>query len=369
MGRGIELRQNLRRLILPVAVMAAARLVTLAVLVVAGRTRNLSFVDVLHQWDGEHYLHVARHGYATASDQFAGTDYVGGRIAFFPLFPLAIRAVVALTPFSYAAAGLLVSLAASLIAAALLWLLIDDLTDDGATTATRAVILFAFFPGAYVMSMVYAEGLMLTFVIAAFLFLHRRQWLAAGAAAALATATRPNAIVLVACCAWAAVQARDRKAWTAPALAPLGAAAFHFYLWRHTGEAWAWFTVQREAWRERFDPFSIIDRIDFYLGSPLDDYQGLSVIVGALLVAVGIALLVRDRAPATLLIWTVGVAALVFASPLLGVRPRFVTTAFPVFLPAAKRMSDAAVGATAGVLGMVTGWIAYVTVTSLFVIP
>ena len=76
----------------------------------------------------------------------------------------------------------------------------------------------------------------------------------AGLAAAVATASRPNAIAICAACAVAAWIAwrrhRDWRAWIAPALSPLGAVAFQLFLWARTGEPGVWFRVQDEAWSE-----------------------------------------------------------------------------------------------------------------------
>ena len=80
----------------------------------------------------------------------------------------------------------------------------------GDTVATRGAALFCFFPGAWVFTFAYSEGLMIILAMATLVLLQRRAWLWAGVVGALATSSRPNAIVLVGCAA-VAVGHRDRR--------------------------------------------------------------------------------------------------------------------------------------------------------------
>src|SRR5918997_3741746 len=104
--------------------------------------------------------------------------------------------------------------------------------------------------------MVFSESLMLMLAFLTLLALLSRRWISAGVASALATASRPNAVALCACCLWEAVRAiredREWKALIAPLLAPVGFLGFMLFLKVRTGEM-AWFRVEREGWGERFD--------------------------------------------------------------------------------------------------------------------
>ncbi len=92
-------------------------------------------------------------------------------------------------------------------------------------TAQRAMVLFVLFPGSVVLSWSYAEPVLIVCAAACLLFLLREQWLFAGLAAALATATRPNAIGVVAACVVAAAMAiwRHRQWWSLVAVALVAA--------------------------------------------------------------------------------------------------------------------------------------------------
>src|SRR5207302_760700 len=89
----------------------------------------------------------------------------------------------------------------------------------GRRTARRATLLFCFFPGSIVFSMVYSEGVMIALAAGCLLALQQRRWLLAGVLGGLATAARPNAVVLVVACGWAAVDAVVRRGWPAPVTA------------------------------------------------------------------------------------------------------------------------------------------------------
>src|SRR5207253_1167110 len=124
----------------------------------------------------------------------------------------------------------------------LLWRLLARIW--GREVADRGTALFCFFPGSFVLSMVYSEPLMLALAIGCLLALLDRRWLVAGVLAGLATGVRPNAVALVAACAWAAavaiVKRREWRALVAPLLAPAGLVAFFAFLWARTGRPDAW---------------------------------------------------------------------------------------------------------------------------------
>ena len=70
--------------------------------------------------------------------------------------------------------------------------------------AARAMVLFAVFPGSFVLSFAYSEATLIVFAAACLIFLVDERWLLAGVMGALATATRPNGLAVVAACVVAA---------------------------------------------------------------------------------------------------------------------------------------------------------------------
>jgi hypothetical protein len=245
----------------------------------------------------------------------------------------------------------------------LLWRLVERIGDP--EWADRSVALFGFFPGALVLSMVYAEPLLLALGIACLLALLGRRWFAAGILAALGTAARPNGLALVAACAaaaaWAVLRDRDWRALVAPALAPLGALAYLAYVWRHTGEPGAWFRVEREGWGQYFDFGAGTLRRAVHLLEGGRAYDDLLSTLGVVVVLVLAGLMLRWRPPAALSAYTAVVVLLALGSSDLGPQPRFVLTAFPLLVAAARWVRGTAFAALLGACG--AGMVAYAVVS------
>jgi Mannosyltransferase (PIG-V) len=209
----------------------------------------------LARWDAAWYLRIADSGYA-------GSDV---RAAFFPLYPLLVRALAA--PFGASPAALLlaayaVALAAFLAALVLFHRLVA--LELGRPLARPALLLLAVFPAAVFFGAPYSESLFLMLAVGAFYAARTDRWAWAGAAAAGAAATRSAGVLLLLPLAmlwWAsgkdvaaprarpaarrtARRARD-AAWLL--LAPLGLAAYAAFLGFAEGDAWRFLDVQ-DAW-------------------------------------------------------------------------------------------------------------------------
>jgi hypothetical protein len=354
-----------RILLRPAAFYLASRLVTLLVVAWGVSRRGAPGVlRALAEWDGSWYLSVAVQGYPQNPPAVLGMVQ-NSNIAFFPLFPGSVRLLSALTGMTALVAAFVITLVAGVAAAVLLWLFVRRITDE--QVADRSVLLFSFFPGSVVLSMVYSEPLMLTMTLLCLLALLDRRWLGAGVAGALATASRPNALPVVACCAWEAgkaiLQRREWRAIVAPALAPLGWVAFMTFLWTRTGDPLVWFRVQREAWNERFDfGRRTFEEVLLVYRDPYGVSNTMVVqVIGLAFVIVAVILLIRWRPPAIVWIYTAGVLVLCLGSWTLGARPRFILTAFPLIVAVARAARGrwfAAVFATSAI-GMIAMTLIY----------
>ena len=342
---GVSLHTVGRLLLRPLAIFALSRAAVLAAMWLSVRlTPELPPEHVFLAWDGNLYFQIIDGGYtADPADP--------GIYAFFPAFPLLARGLSAVTGLGALRSGLLVGTAAAFAAAVAIWLLCHHLR--GADVADRAVALFAFAPGSFVLSMLYAEGVMLALSAACLYALLTRHWVLAGLLAALGTASRPNAVALGVACAWAAGMAVwKRGEWrslAAPALAPVGFLSFHLLLWSVTGEPLTWFRVQRELWQERVSPLALVDDLAVFLRAPFENTNTTAVVAGTVVTLVGLVLMVRARLPGVLVVYTAVVVLLAASSETLGLRPRFVLTAFPLFLALAVHLRGAVF---AGVLGL-----------------
>ena len=241
----------------PLGLFVASRLVTLSAIGIAVVVKGVVFSDVIHIWDGGWWMSTALHGYPHAVPMIDG-HAAQSTIAFFPMFPLLARAVMNVTGLPLLGSLLVVTTVFGGLTAVGLWYLTRRVLD--ADAADRTVALFCFFPGSFVFSLVYAEPVMLALAVGCLLFLLQRRWLLAGVLAAMATASRPNAAVLIVCCAWEAgfaVMRRRVAGPDRPALAPAGIVSYFVFLRVRTGSMRAWFDVEKGGWNERIEPTAL----------------------------------------------------------------------------------------------------------------
>lgn len=301
--------------------------------------------DVFTSWDSEWYLRIMRSGYPASIPPDVTFHDMEARAAFFPGFPLLARWVDAVLPGGDVLASLAVNTGLSLVALVLLGVLARRWFD--VTTATRAMVLFALFPGSFVLSYIYSEPLFIAVSLATLLMLDDERWVAAGVFAAIGTATRPNGLALIAACAVASfIAIRRRRDWgslVAPLLAPIGIGAFHLYLGFHTGEWLAWFRVQGEAWDEgtSFGGTAVTHMFDFvkYL-NPLSSGAGdpwVNMITAITLLCMLFMLwcLWRRPLPWPAIAFIAVILAMMLIPDTVTARPRFLFTAAPLFIPVA----------------------------------
>jgi hypothetical protein len=137
-------------------------------------------------WDANWYRRIADLGYGGA-----------GRtsVRFFPLYPLLARALSAVPGITTDAALLIVANVAAFAAVALTHRLVVVETGDE-ETASRSAWWLAMFPAAFVLSMGYADSLLLVTSLAMFLALRTRHFAVAALAGLLAGVCRPVGLLL-----------------------------------------------------------------------------------------------------------------------------------------------------------------------------
>ena len=201
------------------------------------------------RWDSVWYLTIAQHGYGTADPH--------AQAAFYPLYPLLMRALgwVVGSPL---VAGILVSLACFLGALVLLHRLAA--LELGAVDARGTVLLVAFFPTAFFFSAVYSESLFLLVSVGAFLAARNGRWAVAGALGGLAALTRNSGVLLLVPLAILFVQqeryGRRRQAlWLG--LVPLGLALYLGWCAVALGDAFAPYHAQA-LWLRHFEPLGAV---------------------------------------------------------------------------------------------------------------
>ena len=223
------------------------------------------------RWDSAWYLVIAHYGYRPDLGV-----YTASRAAFFPLYPIGIRALSGLGS-PPVLAGVLISCVA--LAAALYGihrLTTLELSGAGAaraqSAARLAVMLTAFAPMAFFLSAVYSESLYLALSVGVFWSARNGRWMWVGVLGALAAATRSTGLVLAlpALVIYLYGPREDRAGDLARAvrarwlpryrlradvlwlaLMPLGLIAYGAYLGFSGGEAFAPFHAQ-DVWSRHF---------------------------------------------------------------------------------------------------------------------
>ncbi|MGW3201757.1 glycosyltransferase family 39 protein [Streptomyces sp. NPDC001118] len=363
---------------------AAVRALGLVVLAVWSAARGKSAYTLLTaRWDSLWYTRVAELGYGYEVRLPNGD--VHSNLAFFPLLPWLERSLHAVTPLSYADAGFVVSLLASLAAACGIFAVADRVY--GPRAGLCAVLLWAVLPVGIVQSMAYSESLFTALAAWALYALLTGRWVWAGTLAALAGLTRPVGAAVIAAVWVTGVLSfvRDRSVTPAPGahhaertpartlgapdgtharaltpgtqtpiapfapsapgrrralgmvIAPLGAAGYVLWVDRRTGKGLFGYLDVQAGWRNGFDGGYAFARFvaDKFTSFP-SALAGAGLIIGVALLLWLYVTCIRRRQPVALLVYTGVVLALALcASSYFGSKPRLLMPAFPVLLPLA----------------------------------
>lgn len=217
-------------------------------------------LDTFARYDAGWYHGIAKDGYAWVE---------GGRsnLAFFPVYPLAMRAVGSVLgglPSHLYFGGIAVSWLASVIGMLMLYRLAR--LDLDRPAAERSVLFALLHPGAFFFGVVYTESTYLMLAVTAMYGFRTGRWWMGGLAGALLTATRVTGIMLLPALAWAAWRsARDTRvaSWWPPMLAvcavPLGLVAFSAYCYALSGNPLEWMaSITRWNYTPGGHPFSAL---------------------------------------------------------------------------------------------------------------
>ena len=304
------------------------------------------------RFDALWFLRIASSGYRTND----------GSAAFFPLYPLAIRAVswvVGGHPFG---ASLLVSNAA--IACGLCVVYALTASERSIATARRTVLLVALSPTSFFFFAPYSESLFLLLAATTYWAARSRRWAAAGAAGALVALTRNVGIMLAPALVVEAFHQRaEGRGSVLPGLGAavavgLGTLAYLAYWWAKVGD-WLAPVDQQANWQRTFSsPWAtLVDgtRDAFrYLGTANGGYWLIDWLIVVPVVGASVFALLRYRPSYSVYLWGGLVIPLsfVFADRPLMSMPRFVLPLFPAFWALAElterwRMPEKAVAAVA----------------------
>lgn len=154
-----------------------------------------SLAGIWERWDACWYIKIATYGYEPGERS----------VAFFPLFPAAVRLVGTITALPYPVAGMIVSGGSYVAAIAGLLRIVG--TSHGERIARRTAILLSIFPSAFFLLAPFSEALYLAAVLWSLVLATERRWRLAIVCASLAGLTRPQGLLLAIPIAWEALVA------------------------------------------------------------------------------------------------------------------------------------------------------------------
>jgi len=205
---------------------------------------DLKFLWNRANFDGVHYLHIARFGYGLRQQ------------AFFPAYPQLIRKVTPLFGGNDLLAAVFISNISLLLGLFFLYKIVC--LDCGEEVARWAIFLLLLFPTSFFFGGVYTESLFLMLVVASFYAARRRCWWLAGLLGGLASYTQLVGIFLLPALVWEWWSWQDKKSLKNKflsliplSLTPVGLLVYMNFLWEKYQDPLLFFHVQPYFGAER----------------------------------------------------------------------------------------------------------------------
>jgi len=251
---------------------------------------DVAFLRALVRWDAGWYGEIAQNGYWLNPGHQSP-------VAFFPLYPLVVRAFIFIGLNRWLAAAL-VSFVAALGAVSLFARWARTVSPSHALTAFWLLTLYPF--AEYLYGVVYSDALFLLCAVAAFWSLERGKPVQAALFGALATACRPVAPAVVIGLLARSIELRLKTGQKlrvvdfVPALSGLGLLAFMIFLWVRFDDPLAFVHVQGapgweqppgwESWLKLPWFRTMFPKVDFMIGLRLGGHALVTVLALALVV-------------------------------------------------------------------------------------
>lgn len=216
-------------------------------------------LDIWCRWDSEWQLSIVKWGYIVPDDLISGYS----NIAFFPLYPYMIKLLTFWLPqqFQTESVWILVGLLVSNICFLLALYGISKLSARlfSSRTAYLVPILMICLPCGFYFSAFYGESLFLCLIVYTMILAEQDQWKWSALCAAFAALCRPHGVLILFPVAYLYLSKRNWNfkklgtAWLWYLLVPAGICIYFFYLYRLTGDFFAFFKAQSSWGRSLTD--------------------------------------------------------------------------------------------------------------------
>lgn len=287
------------------------------------------------RFDAFWYLRIAATGYSAH----------GGSTAFYPLYPLLIRAASFSLGGNLMLAALVVSNICFVGLLIVLYRLVEERWDDG--VARRAVLLLCVFPTASFLLGAYTESLFMLLAVCCFLAVAHDSPLLAGVLAFLAALARAQGAVLAFPLLWLALRRRrsgrpSARYWLAGVAPALAACVFPLYV-RLVAHGGFVATTFRDQWNMSINP-PWVTLYGYWSALAGHHWQIFSYPSGNwvdllnILLALGtLALVIPSRRMLDTPLWLYGLATWVISLSLHQSTARYLLTVFPAIIVLAAR--------------------------------
>lgn len=211
--RGVRIERPARDTLTPLAIYLVATIVSAiflaigasrqAALPVMGPAHDVSFplpaspgfFGVMSNWDGQWFRSIVERGYPTSLPTQGG-EVIRNEWAFWPLYPLLVRAAMAITGLEFGPSAWVVSVICAALSMVLLYRLV--LPTMGRFGAGALIACLCAFPTSAILQVGYAESLTLLFITLALTALQRQRYVFLLLAALGLSLTRPVVLPLAA---------------------------------------------------------------------------------------------------------------------------------------------------------------------------
>lgn len=290
-----------------------------------GPNKNFDFWASWAQWDGGHYLKLAKAWYIQSSD-----------FAFFPLFPAVVRILSGLLGENYLLSGLIISNLSFLAFLLVFYRFVQE--KFSSKVAYSTVISLIVFPTTFFAVALYSESLFLLFCALTFWFLLRKKFLHASIAASLASLTRGVGVFLILPIFYSYLSSIrfDLRKINVRVLhvsvAFFGFSLYALYLFANFNDPFNFLTAQGFWQRSIIDPASTIFGYAWAMlfrgPRPLNDYFDLALT----LLFLSSLILGTKRLPSSLWIFSILTVLLPASTGTLTSMPRYLIASLGVFI-------------------------------------